>query len=146
MERLVDVLLRDRILVHTYPVTADGLDDAACRDKAAKAAAYAGLVPEAELEGLTTRIHVERGGPLTPYGDHRDILSQTRRSFEQSVRERAYLIWVQENCPAGAADDHWCRARDYHLRERAYHLWEREGRPDGQADQHWQETSEFETL
>ena len=146
MERLVDVLLRDRILVHTYPVTADGLDDAACRDKAAKAAAYARLVPEAELAGLTTRIHVERGGPVTPYGDRRDILSQTREGFEQSVRERAYLIWRQEGCSTGAADHHWRRARDHHLRECAYHLWQRKGRPDGQADQHWQETCELETL
>ena len=146
MERLVDVLLRDRILVHTYPVTADGLDDAACQDKAARAAAYARLVPEAELDGLTTRIHVERGGPLTPYGDHRDVLSQTRERFEQSVRERAYLIWQQEGGAAGAADDHWRRARDHHLRERAYHLWELQGRADGQAVQHWHEACELEAL
>ena len=146
MERLIDVLLHDRTLVHTYPVTADGLDDAACRDKAAKAAAYARLVPEAELADLTTRIHVERGGPLAPYGDRQDILSQTRKRFEQSVRERAYLIWQQEDCPAGAAHDHWCRAREHYLRERAYHLWELEGRPEGQADQHWHETCELEAL
>ena len=146
MERLVDVLLGDRILVHTYPVTADGLDEAACQDKAARAAAYARLVPEAELDSLTTRIHVERGGPLTPYGDDRDVLWQTRKGFEQSVRERAYFIWRREGCPAGAAADHWCRARDQHLRERAHQLWEREGCPDGRADQHWRETCELETL
>jgi hypothetical protein len=78
-----------------------------------KAAAYAQLVPDADLKDLTTRMHVSRGGALEPYGDHRDVLSQTKRGLDQVVRERAYVLWQQEGCPEGRAHEYWHRTREF---------------------------------
>jgi Protein of unknown function (DUF2934) len=148
-ERLVDVLNSNEAVLHTYPITIGGADiapkDAEYEEKASKAAAYAHLVPDADLKSLTTRMHVSRGGALEPYGDSRDVLSQTERDLDQVVRERAYLLWQQEGCPEGRADEHWHRAHDQHLRERAYCLWQQEGCPEGRADEHWYRTRGFET-
>jgi hypothetical protein len=60
----------------------DGMPkDTEYEEKALKAAAHAQLVPNADLESLTTRMHARRSGPLEPFGDDRDVLSWIR-SFE----------------------------------------------------------------
>ena len=82
--------------------------------------------------------------PLEPFGDDRDVLSQTKRGLDQVVRERAYLLWEMDGCPHGGADEYWNRAHDQHLRERAYVLWQQEGCPEGRADEYWHRTCEFE--
>ncbi len=147
-ERLVDVLNSDKTVVHTFPITVGGPDkaskDGEYEEKALNAAGHAHLVADADLKGLSTRMHVARRGPLAPYGDDRHVLSQTKQQLDQVVRERAYFLWQQECCPEGRADEHWHRAHDQHLRERAYFLWEREGRPEERADEHWHGTREFE--
>jgi hypothetical protein len=148
-ERLVDVLNSSKAAVtHTFPITIGDLDiaskDAEYEEKALKAAAYAQLVPDADLKGLTTRMHVSRGGALEPYGDQLDILSQTKQGLDQVVRERAYLLWEQEGCREGRADEYWHRAHDQHIRERAYMLWQQDGCPEGRPDEYWHRTREFE--
>jgi Protein of unknown function (DUF2934) len=90
-------------------------------------------------------MHVSRGGALEPYGDDRDVLSQTKQGLDQVVRERAYFLWEQEGCPEGRADEYWHRAHDQHLREHAYMLWQQESCPEGRADEYWHRTREFET-
>jgi hypothetical protein len=32
--------------------------------------------------------------------------------FEKRVRERAYKLWQEEDCPEGRADVHWDKARE----------------------------------
>ncbi len=149
LERLVDVLDSHKAVLHTFPITIGGCDaaanDAAYEEKAWEAAAFARLVPDAELHELTTRVHVCRGGALAPFGDSRKVLSQTRQRLEQIVRERAYLLWQMDGCPDGHAEEHWHRAHDQHLRERAYILWQQEGCPEGRADEYWHRTRDFET-
>jgi hypothetical protein len=34
-------------------------------------------------------------------------MAENDRDSEQTVRERAYLIWESEGRPEGRADDHW---------------------------------------
>jgi hypothetical protein len=149
-ERLVDVLNSSKsAVIHTFPITI-GASDIAVKEteyeeKALKAAAYAQVVPDADLEGLTTRMHVSRGGALEPYGDDRDVLDQTKQSLEQVVREQAYFLWTQEGCPEGRAEEYWHCAHNQHLRQRAYVLWQQEGCPEGRAEEHWHRTREFET-
>jgi hypothetical protein len=127
-ERLVDVLYRSGTVIHTYPVTLDDLaeaaDEAAYEAKALEAAAHGRLVPDSELGTLTARIHVSRGGQMAPYGDNLAGNSETKASLEQTVRERAYLLWKEDGMPEGRADEYWHRAHDQHLRDRAYVLWE----------------------
>src|SRR6185437_7168654 len=134
-ERLVDVLNSDDAVLHTFPITIDGSrgshEEADYRQKASEAAAHAQLVPHAELQTLTTRMHVGRGGALAPYGDTEHPLSQTREGLEQIVRESAYFLWQQEGSPNGRADEYWNRAHEQHLRQRAYVLWEQEGCEEG---------------
>ena len=146
-ERLVDVLGAGNAVLHTFPVTVEGrtAEEAEYLTKALAAAAYAQLAPDTDLKHLTARMHVSRSGPLQPYGDDRDVQSQTKRGLDQIVRERAYFIWKMDGCPHGSADEHWHRARDHHLRERAYTLWQQEGCPQGRADEHWERTLEFES-
>ncbi len=148
LERLVDVLDSHKAVLHTYPITIGGLDtpsnDTEYKEKACDAAAYAHLVPDADLASLTTRMHVSRGGAMAPFGDNRNALSQTKEGLEQTVRESAYFLWQQEGCPQGRAEDHWYRAHDQHLRERAYGLWQQEGCPEGRANEYWHRTREFE--
>jgi hypothetical protein len=60
VERLVDVSNSSRsAVIHTFPITIGGSDiaskDAEYEEKALRAAAYAQLVPDADLKGLTTR-------------------------------------------------------------------------------------------
>lgn len=148
-ERMVDVLNSKETVLHTYPITIGGpniaLDDTEYKAKASEAAAHAQLVPDADLKGLTTRMHVDRGGALAPYGDSRGTLSETERGLDQVVRERAYVLWQQDGSPHGRAEEYWHLAHDQHLRERAYVLWQQEGCPEGRAHQHWYQTCQFET-
>jgi hypothetical protein len=135
-ERLVDVLDTRKNVIHVFPIAIEGLEisDAQYAKKALEAAGYEKLVADAELRGLTARIHISRRGPLEPYGDDRDVLAQTKMSLDQIVRERAYFLWEQEGRPDGRANEYWQRAQEQHLQERAYSLWEQEGRPEGRTD------------
>ena len=139
-ERLVDVVGSKKAVLHTFPITLEDSDndvaptDAAYEEKALSAAAHAQLVPDADLKKLTTRMHVDRSGPLEPFDDNLDVSSQTKQGLDQIVRGRAYLLWEM---------DGWDRAHEQHLRERAYALWEQEGCPVGRADEHWHRTQEF---
>lgn len=73
-ERLVDVSNSSKTaVIHIYPITIGGSDidarDAEYEEKALKAAAYAQLIPDADLKDLTTRMHVSRGwGSGTVWG------------------------------------------------------------------------------
>jgi hypothetical protein len=147
-ERLVDVLDSSKTIIHTFPIMIEGSEtsDAQYEKKALAAAAYEKLVPDAELHGLTARMHISRSGPLEPFGDDRHVLAQTKESLDHIVRNRAYLLWEQEGRPHDRADDHWQRAQEQHLHERAYALWEQEGHPEGRTDEHLDRTREFEAL
>ena len=147
-ERLVDVMNSNKTVLHTYPITIGAPniipDDTEYKVKAMKAAAHAQLVPDANLNGLTTRMHVSRGGALAPYGDDRGMLSETKQGLDQVVRERAYLLWEKDGCPHGRAEEYWHRAHDQHLRERAYILWQQEGCSEGRAEEQWHQSRQFE--
>ena len=109
-ERLVDVLdARDRVL-HVFPIPvqdqADAVQEATCVQEALKAAIDLHLVPEAEIGSLQARLHVSRGGQLTPFGDVLQIKT------EQRLRTRAYFLWQQEGFPEDRAAAHWYQARE----------------------------------
>jgi hypothetical protein len=148
-ERLIDVLNSKGTVIHTYPVTlgepGDTVDDAEYIAKALEAAAHGALVPNAELRGLTAKIHVSRGGQLANYGDAVSSESETKQRLEQDVRNHAYFLWEQEGRAEGQADEHWQRARIEHFRRRAYALWQQEGSPEGRADEYWHRLREFES-
>ena len=104
VERLVDVLGKNGNVIHTYPITlaeSDAADDARYEAKALEAAANGQLVLDADLDSLTAKIHVSRGGPLALYGDTLANDSQTKVGLGQAVRERAYLLWEQDGRPEG---------------------------------------------
>src|ERR1700680_2318053 len=108
-ERLDDVLVSRKTVIHTFPITIEGSEtsDAEYEKKALEAAAYEKLVPDPEHKGLTARMHISRSGPLEPSGDNRPVLAQTKGSLDQTVRDRAYFLWVQEGRPDGRADEYW---------------------------------------
>lgn len=110
-ENLVDVLDGNGTVLHTFPVTVGASISSPTEkdfeEKALSAAAHAQLVPTPDLESLSARIHVGRGGTLTAYGDARDVMSETKIGLDQIVREQAYQIWEQEGRPEGQADRHW---------------------------------------
>jgi hypothetical protein len=146
-ERLVDVEKQGAKVLHTFPITISGpaaAAEEAFKQKALDAAANAKLVPNAELESLNAKMHVGRGGQLTPYGDPHGVLAETKAGLDQVVRERAYLLWEQAGRPDGCADDFWHQAQHQRFCQRAYALWEREGRQGGKADEHWFRTRAFE--
>ena len=145
-ERLVDIERKGEELLHTFPVTVScpSDDEEAFKQKALEAAGYAKLVPNEELESLTAKMHVSRGGRLTPYGDPLGVLAETEAGLDQFVRERAYFLWEQAGRPEGVADDFWLRAQHERFCDRAYALWEREGFPEGKADEHWRRVRAFE--
>ena len=144
-ERLVDVERQGAEVLHTFPVTLNPpADEAAFKQKALEAAGHAKLVPNEELKSLNAKMHVSRGGQLTPYGDPHGVLAETKAGLDQVVRERAYLLWEQAGRPEGRADDFWRQAQYQRFCERAYALWEREGCPDGKADEYWYRTRAFE--
>jgi len=146
-ERLVDVLRDHQSILHTFPVTISdpnlASSDGPYEAKALEAAALAQLVPTADLNHLTSRMHVSRGGPLKPFGDDRPVTLQTPESVDQAIRERAYLLWRQDGSPFGRAEEYWHRAHEQHLREGAYALWHLEGRPEGRANEHWRRAETF---
>ena len=119
-------------------------EEQAFKEKALEAAGNAKLVPNEELEGLNAKMHVSRGGQLTPYGDPHGVLAETKAGLDQIVRERAYLLWEHGGRPDGCADEFWHQAQYQRFCERAYALWEREGSPGGKADEHWFRTRAFE--
>src|SRR5271157_3230217 len=145
-ERLVDVERKGVELLHTFPITVSPPveDEEPFKQKALEAAAHAKLVPNQELESLNAKMHVSRGGQLTPYGDPLGVLAETKAGLDQVVRERAYLLWEQAGRPEGRADDFWRQAQHQRFCERAYAMWEREGCPEGKADEHWYRTRGFE--
>jgi hypothetical protein len=144
-ERLVDVEKQGAKVLHTFPVTiSHPVTEEAFKEKALEAAGYAKLVPNEELERLNAKMHVSRGGQLTPYGDPHGVLAETKAGLDQFVRERAYFLWEQAERPDGRADDFWHQAQYERFRERAYALWEREGCLEGKADEYWYRTRAFE--
>jgi hypothetical protein len=147
-ERLVDVEREGVAVLHTFPVTindpAAESQEEAFKQKALEAAAFAKLVPDEVLPELSAKMHVSRGGPLTPFGDSHGVLAETKAGLDQAVRERACALWEQAGRPEGQADAFWHQAQHAHFCERAYALWEREGCPDGKADEHWHHTRGFE--
>jgi hypothetical protein len=147
-DNLIDVLDSKGMVLHTFPVTVgpsiSNPSDTDFKEKALSAAAHAQLVPTPELDSLSARMHVSRGGALTPFGDSHEVLIETKAGLDQIVREKAYQLWEQEGRPEGHAEDHWFRAHEQRLRERAYQIWEQEGRPDGKANRHWNWTCGFE--
>lgn len=145
-ERLVDIERRGTQLLHTFPVTTDAPthEEEPFKQKALEAAAHAKLVPNEELATLEARIHPDRAGQLTPFGDPHGVLAETKEGLDQVVRERAYALWEQAGCPGGRAEDFWHQAQHQRFSERAYSLWEREGCPEGRAHEHWSRVRAFE--
>jgi hypothetical protein len=144
-ERLVDVEKQGANVLHTFPIAISSRDEEeAFKQKALEAAGHAKLVPNEELESLNAKMHVSRGGQLTPYGDPHGVLAETKAGLDQFVRDRAYFLWEHAGLPDGRADDFWHQAQYERFRERAYALWEREGCPEGKADEHWYRTRGFE--
>ena len=120
-ERLVDVEGRRAEVLHTFPVTlSPPADEEAFKHKALEAAGHAKLVPNEELESLNAKMHVSRGGQLTPYGDPHGVLAETKAGLDHVVRERAYLFWEQAGRPEGRAGDFWHQAQHERFSERAY--------------------------
>ena len=141
-ERLVDVERKGAEGLHTFPVAVSPpADEEAFKQKALEAAAHAKLVPNEELTSLNAKIHVSRGGQLTPYGDSLGVLAETKAGLDQFVRERAFFLWEQAGRPEGRADDFWHQAQHERFCDRA---WEREGRPEGKADEYWYRVRAFE--
>jgi hypothetical protein len=99
----VDVEKQGANVLHTFPVTtsARATEEEPFKQKALEAAANAKLVPNEELESLNAKMHVSRGGQLTPYGDPHGVLAETKAGLDQVVRERAYLLWEQAGRPDG---------------------------------------------
>jgi hypothetical protein len=148
-ERLVDVI-RNKNVAHTFPITIGGksaiVQDADYEKKASEAAACAQLVPDAELKNLTMRMHVDRRGPLEPFGDTLDVDSETKAAINGDIRQRAYFLWMEAGRPEDCANYFWNEARQKQLQERAYILWQQEGSPHGRAEEFWQRTCAFEAL
>jgi Protein of unknown function (DUF2934) len=111
-ESLVDVERQGRGVLHTFPVAlSHPADEETFKQKALEAADHAKLVRNEELESLTAKMHVSRGGQLIPYGDPHGVLAETKAGLDQVVRERAYLLWEQAGRPEGRADDFWHQAQ-----------------------------------
>ena len=65
---MVDVEKQGSKVLHTFPVkiSAPAVEEEAFKAKALEAAGNAKLVPNEELESLNAKMHVSRGGQLTP--------------------------------------------------------------------------------
>lgn len=146
--RLMDVHNKYGKIMHTFPIELadEGIDDeeTAYHEKALQAAAFAHLVPDEELQTITARNHVSRGGPLEPYADRLPVTSQTKAELEQEIREQAYLLWERDGCPEGRDEDYWNWARHDHLQKRAYVLWKKNGCREGNADEDWEQARRFD--
>ncbi len=111
-ERLVDVETQGSKVLHTFPVTVPGpAVEEAFKEKALEAAGSAKLVPNEDLGSLNAKMHISRGGQLTPNGDPHGVLAETKAGLDQVVRERAYLLWEQAGRPEGCADNFWHEGR-----------------------------------
>ena len=114
-ECLVDVLdIHDRVL-HVFPIAVedqDGAREAECVQEAVRAATHLQLVPDTEMESLHGRVHVSRGGQLTPFADVLQVRQQTQERTEQRIRTRAYFLWQREGFPEHRANEHWYQACD----------------------------------
>jgi hypothetical protein len=112
---LVDVLNDRGTVLHVFPIAVEeqnGSPKAVDPEREAlRLAGLLQLVPETEADALHARPHVSRGGPLAPYGDALELKLQKLDRIEQRIHERAYLLWQQEGCAEGRADEHWHRAR-----------------------------------
>ena len=112
-ERLVDVLNERNTVLHVFPLPADQKSDRDLEQEAVKIASEMELVPKPECERLHARIHVSRGGPLTPYADALIIKQQQQQErLEHRIRERAYFLWQQHGCQNGQQDAYWHQARE----------------------------------
>jgi hypothetical protein len=54
------------------------MEKEAFKEKALEPAAKANLVSNEELDSLNAKMHVSRGGQLTPYGDPHGVLAETK--------------------------------------------------------------------
>ena len=111
-ERSIDIVdTGEMAVVHTFPVAIDAADAVPPETGfERKAAAIALPVPDTEPGKLGTRMRVERGGPLQPYGDEYGSPVMTKEGLERETRERAYRPWQLDGCAGGNAHDHWSRA------------------------------------
>ncbi|MDQ2802592.1 MAG: DUF2934 domain-containing protein [Pseudomonadota bacterium] len=114
-ERLVDVLNDKNTVLHVFPVAVESdlpPNDVDFEQEALKAAIAEKIVPEPDLERLHARLHVSRGGPLTPFADALQVKCEQKKRIEQRIRDRAYFLWQQAGCAENRADEHWHRARE----------------------------------
>ena len=113
-ECLVDVLNDRNTVLHVVPVHLEGrknsVDEGECIDEALKTAAHLQLVPDDEMGRLHARVHVSRGGQLTPVGDVLKLRKDARQRAEERVRLRAYFLWEKAGCSAERADEYWHQA------------------------------------
>lgn len=115
-ERLVDVLNDRNTVLHVFPVALECQHAAPkpvdFEQKALKAAVAAKIVPETQSDKLHARLHIGRGGPLQPFADALQIKSEQKARLEQRIRERAYFLWQEADCPESQADAFWHRAHE----------------------------------
>lgn len=113
-ECLVDVLNGRDTVLHVVPVSVEGregaVDEGKCVQEALTTATHLHLVPDEEVDGLHARVHVGRGGPLTPVGDVLKLRQDAQQRAEERVRLRAYFLWQTDGCSGGRADEHWHQA------------------------------------
>lgn len=113
-ECLVDVLNARNTVLHVFSIPVEEQDgtpkDVNTEQEALKLAASAHLVSEEEAKHLHARLHVDRGGQLTPYGDVLDDRRRSLERMEQRIREHAYFLWESEGRLEHQADEYWHRA------------------------------------
>ena len=107
-ECLVDVLNARDTVLHVLPVAVE--DEAVAPQVALKVASELRLVAEEEEGGLHARVHVSRGGQLTPFGDALLTRQQSEERTEHHVRTHAYFLWQEAGCPDNQAEMYWHKA------------------------------------
>ena len=112
-ECLVDVLNQRETVLHVFPIVVEAEDGTPMpvdpEREALKAAAIVKLADETEI--LHARVHVSRGGPLTPYADVLQTRAEAFEMAQQRIRERAYFLWIEEGYPDNRAHEHWQQAQ-----------------------------------
>ena len=115
-ECLIDVLNANDTVLHVIPVAVNNPEgavrNAESMREALKVAGHLHLVPDDRLHTLQARVHVSRGGQLTPFGDVMQVRHQAQERAEQRIRTRAYFLWQREGFPEHRADEHWYQACD----------------------------------
>jgi hypothetical protein len=148
-ERLVDVMNTFGKVIHTYPIslpeTGNTIDATRYEAKALEAACFGRLVSDEELSTLRATMHVDRSGPLEPYGDDVPVMAETKPALIQLIREHAYYLWKQHRGQQRSETEDWLQARHELMQRRAYTLWEEDGRPANRADEYWFRTKRFES-